>query len=163
MSVKLYDNDRKQIDFANNPDYEIEVSFTRWTNGVSPIIKQTFDFIEGNPSKNFEMIKAIHCNPASQETDSSIDKHLVLFIKEVSSPASDQLLETLSIPMSTNEKTRMVTVRYFITDTNIPSANQITCDFYHSLINDLLSLTEDDKDAIVPDTNNGSIIIKRQR
>jgi hypothetical protein len=152
----ITDNQRDTFYFARNNDYNIDIRFSKWTNGKSPVTKLIFDFLQNSSGKNIEMIKSIFCDAPTQETDKTVTKHLVLFIKEVQSINDDQHDETIRVPLSLNQKIRLVTVRYILNEPNVPKPNKINKKFYHDLINVIGS-----PGSGIPDTNNGGILIKR--
>lgn len=155
MQQSITDNQRDGFFFARNNDYQIDVRFSKWTKGQSPVTKQIFDFLRSS-NKTIEMIKAIYCDSPSQEPDNQVTKHLALFVKEVQSVNNDQHEEILRIPLSLNQRIRLVTVRYVLNEPNVPRPGRINQQFYHNLINVIGS-----PGPGIPDTNDGGILIKR--
>ncbi len=153
---QLADNDRAPFNFIDHGDFELEMACTKWTRKKSPIIEETFYFENSQSGKHIKLVKAILCDPVN-ETDPDIKKHLVLFVQEVSSPpASTSLTQHITMNMGFRDEYRKVVVRYFLNE-NMPGEDQIDCALYKEIVE---SDNYHNVVGIIPDTNNGGIIIK---
>ncbi len=162
MKYHLYDNDKAQITYVNNRDFHINLQFSKWDNEKPPIMEEIFYLT--NRERKHDLVKAIWCDAPTSERENDVKKHLVLFIIEVKNDTVSQLNQKLKISLTNGDTFRKVTMRYFIGDRDIPTEDQMNCDRYYTDLKRIQHMELYKKkghNPVIPDTNNGGIIIKR--
>ncbi len=149
----LFDNDKNIKKFLYDGDYKIDITFTKWVNNNE--IKELK--CEWQGIKNYlKIVKCILCNPVN---DADNDYHLVLFTQMADKKTN--LTEATNLKFAKNEKIQCVLVVYGTAE-KMPSAKDIDCKLYEAIANgDDQYFITNNQDPLIPDTNNGSIIIKK--
>lgn len=152
----IKDNDTGKKPFCSHPDFDFQISFSQWTQKRSPNTQQII--YENGSNVNVEFHKMLWCDPHSSEVDTTVKKHLVLFVKETNNETPDTFTNSLSInlnALSVGDALRCVVVRYTANET-MPNADQIDCSLYNTIADN-----QSEDGPTVPDTTQGQIIIKR--
>ncbi len=156
MAVELlYDNDKIDKEFLKLlADYDIAISFSKWTRRLWPVREVTFlDNFEGQGKVKFEFLQAILCSPYKPPADGRNYKYdLVLFLQKTDNPSENSITQRVYIQdMQVDDHIRFFVLTYGEKE-SVP--NILNCKVYQDAID------KNPTGPTIPDTNAGGIVIK---
>lgn len=150
MSLRIREGDTSFYEFVSSQRANVNFSFSQWSHQKVPITQVNVT-CKNNTRNHLAFLNLVLCKLDNTEIDEDgniITHHLVLFSKIVERDQGNKNF-TVTIPDYSDQNAVKCVLVTFGTNETHPS--NLNCTEYNNLT----------AGAVIPDTDNGSIIIKR--